>query len=1583
MSYVNRKFSWDLNKLREFYQNYVIKWLNAAMSWTESQKKQARANLGMGNGDLAEGSDFVNPDATKRAKVPTVGAVLDAVATKIGYYLCDTAASTAAKTVSADGYVLTTGGSIKIKMTNANTADNATLNIQSTGAKPLFYDGQRASSSNTWEAGETIEVYYDGTNFMANNVAGGGGVIDVSEKYPTSGVEGGNTYTLEGALTVLNTNLPASKKKGGMSIKFKSSDNKYVQYRLMADEWSTTVSDWQSENVDDEPTAGSVNLAESGGINKFVAEVNSIGKKELGLISFYGYAIKNGYLLKSDGTIEVKTSSKYRTIYTNTPVSKNSILVFTGTCNTSDKIFSIGISSVPITDENITSVQITLLSNKTYPVGDISETMVVPFDGYIVYYRYTDYWTNVNARIKNVPILSDNSVLDVSEFNNTNYNSLSEAIAAIPETLQKGGMEIRFKQLTLATYTVVKTEGVETQPTGTELQEALTLESGTYTAAHMTGVEPPESGSVTYYLAVTETVDGQEVTTYTTWVITKVTSDYNKYVQYRYTAESIDSADFTNETNWELNVTKKNLSEDFLGLLSEIKDFTIKNCSILETGKFGSANYKHAVLSVNEGEVYYLIGQTSNCRAAFVTTDESSSGEDVPVVPGTGIMPMSSSKQYYKFIIPQGCTHLIFNASGNYGTRCYKHYDSLDVSEAYINDYKEVEVIDLATIDSYVQRRGSFSSGSWKNTSITHHLMFDVFGDDCMIKVTANNNNNALIAFVDDISCPMENYTVPFVEGTSSISIAAGETKYIIVPKGTVALLVHLGNPETNNYKPDALTIYRNRNTKSVDGIVVNASYMTCSSTGVIQANTRFNGKALKVRAGDVFHISDSSENTRTIVSGFIDTLPVIGSVVTVEHKGDIMGLYKQYVADRDGWFIIFRNGTDNFSVNYYSRAMDAAVKRDEASFDKYLKTLIYNEVDFSNIQLYKAAYLSYGIFGNTDYRSVFVDVRKASFVKIVPNNNYDARIGWLTEIGEPASGVVPSYVASHPGAIAISSAKVLEVPNGASYMVVYLGAPDTYNYKPTYMGIYGEAQSGGSFSSYEQLVVDFNARRDRNLTEHSNIGITPRIIPVDDNGWEIPESLQQINAQKKSEQLVNIRWTPKWDVPAQSGNNYIANTVVTTGIPYSSNNDDGSKIIGEETSLHTFMTAVDNPYSLLYTECVNNEARVPSTSKPNAPRQASYWGKIYTLSNNGFAYYGTVCCGLTSSVENSPLKWNNGVIRDYIRSNGIYIPVCAPGVVDFNLIKIGDVCDNKAHSFLIYGLHRDSNGEIDQVKYVESTTGYRNGGCRIVTKTKQEFAEHVNRAGDPFTVFRYVKLWANTDYESSEYVPLTARGETETAVTYNNAICTFAGDKCTFRGGDLIVINYNLYGTQAHDWTKIQVYKNEVLLREYTLAEAEQTLVNYLSDNGVTPNPFNPAIDEHNHALVLGTELTEGMYKACMIDANDNASDYTYWEILDNTVTAVKLGEDEYEITVGGTRLIQVIYVNLVNMYYLPSYEEQQERKFIVRPAALAKLFGNTDTGYNVSVKLAGVYGNVTTVPVTLHDGDITPNVEPDDDNA
>lgn len=117
--------------------------------------------------------DTDSVDLTDYARKEELTEVSNKVA-GINYVTCDTAASTAAKTVLINGLTsLTTGIRLLVKMTNNNTASNATLNINSLGAKPLYYDNERASSDNSWEAGEVIDIYYDGTNFYSGNVQGG------------------------------------------------------------------------------------------------------------------------------------------------------------------------------------------------------------------------------------------------------------------------------------------------------------------------------------------------------------------------------------------------------------------------------------------------------------------------------------------------------------------------------------------------------------------------------------------------------------------------------------------------------------------------------------------------------------------------------------------------------------------------------------------------------------------------------------------------------------------------------------------------------------------------------------------------------------------------------------------------------------------------------------------------------------------------------------------------------------------------------------------------------------------------------------------------------------------------------------------------------------------------------------------------------------------------------------------------------------------------------------------------------------------------------------------------------------------
>lgn len=126
-------------------------------------------------GDLSE-----SYDSTKWIVLATnIGDLSEAFAdiqnlfAMVGHYECSTAADTAVKTVSATGYVLTNGGNIRIKMEYANTASsNVKLQIGSETAKDLYYNGEAVTNSNTWEDGETVVVYYDGTYYQATSSYG-------------------------------------------------------------------------------------------------------------------------------------------------------------------------------------------------------------------------------------------------------------------------------------------------------------------------------------------------------------------------------------------------------------------------------------------------------------------------------------------------------------------------------------------------------------------------------------------------------------------------------------------------------------------------------------------------------------------------------------------------------------------------------------------------------------------------------------------------------------------------------------------------------------------------------------------------------------------------------------------------------------------------------------------------------------------------------------------------------------------------------------------------------------------------------------------------------------------------------------------------------------------------------------------------------------------------------------------------------------------------------------------------------------------------------------------------------------------
>ena len=103
--------------------------------------------------------------ATKLATARTIdGVSFDGSTNRHHYGTCSTAAATAAKTVSCSGFTLATGARIIVKFTVTNTASNPTLNVNSTGAKSIYYRGS-AISAGYLAANRTYEFVYNGTQY--------------------------------------------------------------------------------------------------------------------------------------------------------------------------------------------------------------------------------------------------------------------------------------------------------------------------------------------------------------------------------------------------------------------------------------------------------------------------------------------------------------------------------------------------------------------------------------------------------------------------------------------------------------------------------------------------------------------------------------------------------------------------------------------------------------------------------------------------------------------------------------------------------------------------------------------------------------------------------------------------------------------------------------------------------------------------------------------------------------------------------------------------------------------------------------------------------------------------------------------------------------------------------------------------------------------------------------------------------------------------------------------------------------------------------------------------------------------------
>lgn len=82
------------------------------------------------------------------------------------FIVCDSADSEETKVVSVEGWKVSESIRILVQMTNTNTADNVKLQVNE-DKFPLYYNGSLADHTNTWAAGEVLDIYFDQDSYNA------------------------------------------------------------------------------------------------------------------------------------------------------------------------------------------------------------------------------------------------------------------------------------------------------------------------------------------------------------------------------------------------------------------------------------------------------------------------------------------------------------------------------------------------------------------------------------------------------------------------------------------------------------------------------------------------------------------------------------------------------------------------------------------------------------------------------------------------------------------------------------------------------------------------------------------------------------------------------------------------------------------------------------------------------------------------------------------------------------------------------------------------------------------------------------------------------------------------------------------------------------------------------------------------------------------------------------------------------------------------------------------------------------------------------------------------------------------------
>ena len=228
----------------------------------------------------------------------------------------------------------------------------------------------------------------------------------------------------------------------------------------------------------------------------------------------------------------------------------------------------------------------------------------------------------------------------------------------------------------------------------------------------------------------------------------------------------------------------------------------------------------------------------------------------------------------------------------------------------------------------------------------------------------------------------------------------------------------------------------------------------------------------------------------------------------------------------------------------------------------------------------------------------------------------------------------------------------------------------------------------------------------------------------------------------ERAYQMATMEWEPLNPIPKSNGGFYEKGEKVK-GAPYSSVKEISTYLF-QDVSYHTFMTAIHNPSSVMYTE---NISKTPYHGGNCAP------------------YYGSVC--------SSSVMWVLGIDIPY--STGQIIAQPFMEKIEYQVIDSLKVCDvlwKQGHVQMVYDIvHRADT--LFSVSLFEQS----GNSAHINSYTKDSF----QRIWRKYEAYRYKYIYYSEKRSSYNGFP---------TIEYNDDLCPSKGDQAVYRTDESITIN-------------------------------------------------------------------------------------------------------------------------------------------------------------------------------------------------